>query len=116
MMQLNMSAGVASPWLRRFGPVSQDAVVRLVLLHHAGGSASFFRGWVPLIPDYVDVVAVQLPGRENRRRGAPYTQRHKLSEPLAAALDTSPGLPTHLFGHSMGARVAFAVTRELSRQ
>ncbi|WP_043225454.1 thioesterase II family protein, partial [Burkholderia glumae] len=57
----------ASDWLLfgAGGPRS-DARVRLVCFHYAGSGASMFAPWAAALPDAVELLAVQLPGRENR--------------------------------------------------
>ncbi|MGW5885127.1 thioesterase II family protein [Streptomyces koyangensis] len=53
-------------WIRRFQP-PPEAEVRLICFPHAGGSASFFfsvsRGLAPR----AEVLAMQYPGRQDRR-------------------------------------------------
>ncbi|MEY9893890.1 surfactin synthase thioesterase subunit [Catenulispora sp. MAP12-49] len=53
-------------WIRRYHP-SPDAPVRLLCLPHAGGSASFFRAVSQALAPKVEVLAVQYPGRQDRR-------------------------------------------------
>ena len=42
------------------------AKVRLFCFPHAGGSASFYYSWSNIISQDIELVAVQLPGREDR--------------------------------------------------
>lgn len=82
---------------------------RLVCFPPAGGSASAFAGWGDLLPQDVDVVAVQM-----RRSGAGSgtTDADVLSDhirDLALMLDPLGDVPVVLFGHSWGAIVAFEV-------
>ncbi|GGK78172.1 thioesterase [Sphaerisporangium melleum] len=99
-------------WLRR-PPRSAAPEVQLVCLHYAGGGASAFQPWVGRIPDWVDLRLVQLPGRENRFREPPYRTMRPLVQALADELTPVLCPPYLLFGHSMGARVSFALTHEL---
>lgn len=55
---------------------------------------------------------VQLPGRENRITEPPAFTIGEIADEIAPAT----GEPYALYGHSMGARVAFEVTRELRRR
>ena len=56
-----------SPWLIRFRSRNTARVhIRLFCFHYAGASASIFRSWDEAMPDGIEVVAVQLPGREYR--------------------------------------------------
>jgi medium-chain acyl-[acyl-carrier-protein] hydrolase len=83
----------------------------LFLLPHAGGGASVFRGWADAFPEWVEVCPVQLPGRENRLREAPFDRVPPLVEALANALGPWRDRPYALFGHSVGALIAFELAR-----
>lgn len=102
-----------SPWLRSGRP-RPEATARLFLFHHAGGAASAFHGWGDLAPAEVETVAVQLPGRENRFSEPLITAMDPIVRAVADALDPFVDEPFALFGHSMGARVAYAVSVELA--
>lgn len=92
------------------------AQIRLVCVPYAGGAASVFRGWAAGLPAEVEVRAVQLPGREDRFREPRFTRMEPVIKGLAGALGSSPSVPYALFGHSLGALVAFELARELSRR
>jgi surfactin synthase thioesterase subunit len=99
-------------WIRCFRP-RPNAKLRLVCLPFAGGGASTYRPWVDAFPSSVEVWAIQPPGREDRFSEPPFTSRLELVRALADAL--APRLDERycLFGHSMGARLALDLTREL---
>ncbi|MEV7727378.1 thioesterase domain-containing protein [Streptomyces sp. NPDC087917] len=106
----------AGRWLHPAEP-EPDAGVRLFLLHHSGGGASMYRAWPAELGAAVACRAVQLPGRQERRREAPYTRL----EPLVAALakvvaQDWDGRPYAVFGHSMGALLGYRLTVELERR
>lgn len=96
-------------WLRRFSSTA-DARTRLVCFHYAGGSASMFRDWRL---DDVDVVAVQLPGRDVRLAERPYRHMDPLVQDLLPVLAPLLDRPFACYGSSMGARVALATTHAL---
>lgn len=101
-------------WLRRIA-AAPDARIRLVCLPHAGGAASAYRGWAPFAPRGVEVVAVQYPGRGDRYGDPVSADLDALAADVAAAVDALPGrLPVALFGHSMGALVAYETARVLA--
>ncbi|MDH6145475.1 MULTISPECIES: thioesterase II family protein [Kitasatospora] len=104
----------AGLWCRRFHP-SPQAVSRLVCFPHAGGSAAFFHPVSARLAGRTDVVAVQYPGRQDRRLEPCLDDIHELADRLHEVLREQTDLPLTFFGHSMGASVAFEVARRLER-
>ncbi|GAA0421377.1 alpha/beta fold hydrolase [Streptomyces luteireticuli] len=102
-------------WIRRFQP-RPDAGVRLVCLPHAGGSASFFFPMAKAMPEGVDVLSVQYPGRQDRRSEPLIDNIPDLADQVYAALLPWTDRPLAFFGHSMGATLAFEVARRLERE
>ncbi|WP_309231655.1 alpha/beta fold hydrolase [Nocardia sp. SYP-A9097] len=99
-------------WIRSYHG-SPDAPADLVCFPHAGGSASFFFPVsIALQPDR-HVLAVQYPGRQDRRRESPIEDIGLLADHIVAALPVHADHPPILFGHSMGALVAFEVARRM---
>lgn len=90
---------------------------RLLCLPHAGGGTVAYRAWAPLLPEF-EVWAVALPGREHRFGEPLATTLPEIVHPIADALTTGSfsDRPLTIFGHSMGAVVAFELARELSRR
>ncbi|GAA3291311.1 hypothetical protein GCM10020295_07820 [Streptomyces cinereospinus] len=99
-------------WIRRFHPAPQ-AAAQLVCLAHAGGAASYFFPVSKALSPAVDVLAVQYPGRQERRRETPFENAELLADAVAEQLADVTGRPLALFGHSLGATVAFEVARRL---
>ncbi|WP_435817855.1 thioesterase domain-containing protein [Micromonospora chersina] len=85
--------------------------MRLFCLPYAGAGASAFRRWQEAIGPDVEVLPVQLPGRENRINEDPRFDVAEVAEAIAARADR----PYVLYGHSMGGRLGFEVVRELRR-
>ncbi|MEV0275646.1 alpha/beta fold hydrolase [Streptomyces sp. NPDC050610] len=101
-----------SPWLLRFPP-RPDAKVRLVCLPGAGSSASMYYPWSTAFPPEVEVCAVQLPGRGGRLREEPYRRMEPLADALAEVVRAECDRPLVLFGHSLGALIAYEVAARL---
>jgi surfactin synthase thioesterase subunit len=99
-------------WCRRYRP-ADDGASQLVCFPHAGGSASFYLPVSAALSPAVDVVAIQYPGRQDRRSEPPIDDIALLADRIQAALRTSGDKPVTFFGHSMGAIVAFEVARRL---
>ncbi len=90
-------------------------MTKLVCLPFAGAGASFYRSWSSLCGSGLDVVAVQLPGRERRIDEAPHTDVHEAVAELAPAVleQAVPDERMVLFGHSLGAVLAFELAHRL---
>jgi medium-chain acyl-[acyl-carrier-protein] hydrolase len=100
-----------------FRPRQNSAAhLRLFCFPYAGGGASIFRNWPDALEPGVEVLAVQLPGRETRIREACYTLMSTLMPVLRQALLPYFGAPFAFFGHSVGALIAFELARQLRRQ
>ncbi|MEU3034401.1 thioesterase II family protein [Streptomyces griseoaurantiacus] len=88
--------------------------LRLICVPYAGGTASVYRGWETALGADVRVVPVALPGRGPRLRERPYSAMRPLARDLAEALvDCELAHDYALFGHSMGALLAYEVACEL---
>lgn len=101
-------------WLRCFHPAPRSRA-RLVCFPHAGGSASFYFPVSRALTGLVEVLAVQYPGRQDRLAEPPLTAIGDLADEIAPAIHGLAGGPLALFGHSMGAVVAFEVALRLER-
>jgi surfactin synthase thioesterase subunit len=101
-------------WVRRFHP-APDAPNRLLCLAHAGGSASYFFPASRALSPQVDVLAVQYPGRQDRRHERGIDTIGELADQLVEAIQPLTDRPLTLFGHSMGATLAFEVALRLQR-
>ena len=88
----------------------------VICLPFAGAGASFFRPWREQAPDGLDIVPVQLPGREERLDEEPYLDVAEAVDDLAPEVLEVAGLYPRLtvFGHSLGATLAYELTRRLA--
>lgn len=102
-------------WLRRPGG-SRRGEESLFLFHYAGGNTSLFVEWDGLLPEHVQPVPVQLPGRGDRFREAPFRLMEPLVDRLLEVLSPELDRPFSLFGYSMGARVAYCLSSALARE
>jgi medium-chain acyl-[acyl-carrier-protein] hydrolase len=114
-----MTASSAPPsgWLR-YQPLAPASHARLLCFPHAGGGASSFSGWSRKLPAEIELIRLQLPGREDNVAEPPFTEIGGLAAALAPQLAPllSQDVPLAFYGHSMGAILAFELTRELRRR
>ncbi|MFD3827219.1 thioesterase II family protein [Streptomyces sp. NPDC058625] len=103
---------MSSGWIRRFHP-APEADTRLVCFPHAGGSATFYFPVSRAVSPGVDVLAVQYPGRQDRMYEPHVDDIPTLADRITEELVHWADRPLTLFGHSMGATIAFEVARRL---
>lgn len=109
------SARMTPDWLVSYRP-DPTAATRIVAIPHAGAGPTVFRQAAALLPAGLELLAVELPGHGRRLSEPPFDR----SAPLVAALlpavaDAVRGRDWMLFGHSMGAFLAFELCRALRR-
>lgn len=93
-------------WLITFKKNPQ-AKTRLFAFHHSGGGASTYFPWIKDLSPAVELIAIQLPGREGRFH-EPLSNRiedivRNVSNEFAFYTDK----PFFIFGHSLGALLSF---------
>ncbi|MFE6049792.1 thioesterase II family protein [Kitasatospora sp. NPDC056446] len=103
------TARPARPALVRF-PAAAEPRAHLVCFAHAGAGAAPFAGWAGLLPEWVSVSAIRLPGRESRLREEPLTSLDAVAEAAAREIAALSG-PVVLFGHCFGAVAAYRTAR-----
>ncbi|MFF9774080.1 thioesterase II family protein [Streptomyces sp. NPDC013978] len=90
---------------------------KLICLPYAGAGASFYRPWKALAGDALEIVPLQLPGRERLIDEDPYRDAHRAVDGLLAQLREELGEAGEhrvaVFGHSLGAVLAFEVAHRL---
>ena len=103
-------------WLRSYPGQPPAPAIRLFCFPYAGAGASIYRDWRLPSEAGVQVLAVQPPGRENRREVPPLRRIEPMLDACARELAPLADRPFAFFGHSMGALVAFELTRLLRRR
>jgi len=87
---------------------------RLFCIPNAGGAASTFAPWRGLATAGVEVCPIQLPGRAERFAEAPHERATVLVDALLAAIGHEFTGRYVLFGHSMGAALAYELARRFA--
>ena len=87
--------------------------MRLLCLPYSGGSAMIYARWRRLLPSWIDVCPVEWPGRGARMDEPPMTDPRALASQLARELGAQLDAPYALFGHSLGAVIAFELAHSL---
>lgn len=103
-----------SKWFPYLKPTSEHKF-RIFCFHHSGAGASVFRKWLTFFSKNIDIVPVQLPGREGRFSEPFISRIDPLIEQLLPAILNLCDLPFAVFGHSLGGLLAYIVTLELEK-
>lgn len=101
-----------NPWLVTPRP-NPRASVRMFCLPYAGGGASIFRQWPEALSENIELVALQLPGREERFSEPCFDRLDPMVDACMKAIIPALDKPCVLFGHSMGARIAYEIAKRL---
>jgi surfactin synthase thioesterase subunit len=92
---------------------SDEAPVSLVCIPWGGAGAASFRSWIPFFPPNVRLLAVRFPGRESRLRECPTEDMAEAVRMISEEVPSSGRIA--LFGHCVGALVAFEVARRITQ-
>ena len=84
----------------------------LVCLPPAGASSAYYQGWLAAGVPCLSVLAPELPGRLSRFSDPPLTSIRAMAAHVLQEMDRQAGGASFsVFGHSMGALVAFELVR-----
>jgi medium-chain acyl-[acyl-carrier-protein] hydrolase len=109
-----LKANAERDWISCLGRSSRVRM-KLICFSHAGAISSPISTWAHSIRKEVELCRVVLPGRRAQLNGeTPITSLPEMVSSVARTVATAPE-PFAFFGHSMGALLAFEVTRELRR-
>lgn len=101
-----------SSWFVRFGPRA-GATTRVFCCPFAGGGASWFAEWSRGLDPSLELIALQLPGRENRILEAPCDSMRAIVSGVQEEISRLLDKPYIVYGHSMGASIGFELVRGL---
>ena len=105
-----------NPWLTNFNLETKNKM-RLFSFSYSGAGAGVYLQWAKLFQEYeIDLIAIQLPGREQRIREKKITSLPELIQHLLVAIYPLTDTPFAFFGHSLGGLVAFELSRKLAEE
>ena len=99
-------------FLRTVFPVERESV-RLFCIPYAGGSASIYDEWARTAPDWLQICPIELPGRGWLRREPLFESLNELAKAITSAIYPYTNTPYAIFGHSMGALLAYEIASSL---
>ncbi|MGK4000975.1 SDR family NAD(P)-dependent oxidoreductase [Sorangium sp. So ce1036] len=100
-------SSVAGEWLRVLKSARAPSA-RVICFPGAGGAASLFLPLARHIPEDIELVAVQAPGRADRLGETPVTDMRAFVDEVCGALSDRLDIPTVFFGYSFGTWTAYA--------
>lgn len=109
-----MCKGEFDQWIKVFQP-RKSAQIKILCFPYAGGGASEYRYWPEFLTDNIELWAVQLPGREDRIQEAFYDDVEVVIKELHNVIGEKMDTPFLLFGHSMGAILAYEFAKRLKK-
>lgn len=104
----------ADRWFQ-VGRTCEQVDLKLFCFPYAGGSAHVFKQWADFLPPTVQLILVELPGRGSRLQEPAFVRLPDLMAELQEVIRPLLDEPYVLFGHSMGAIIAFELARILDR-
>jgi surfactin synthase thioesterase subunit/glycosyltransferase involved in cell wall biosynthesis len=114
LLKHRSGTGKAPAWFPTLQPrTAGDARLRLFCFPHAGGGTRIYRAWTI---SGVEICPVLLPGRESRMTEPPIDNMPEMVAALTTAIQPYLNYPFAFFGHSMGAGIAFEMTRALENK
>ncbi|MDP2542686.1 thioesterase [Tenacibaculum discolor] len=94
----------------------ENKIIKVFLLHFAGGSSYSFDFLRPFLPNCFEFIPLELPGRGKRIGQALIKNKEIAVEDYVKQIKLlHEGVPFIIFGHSMGADLGFYVTKKLEK-
>ncbi|WP_198021767.1 type I polyketide synthase [Mesorhizobium sp. WSM3224] len=114
ILEMEQSSGKAKSLLS-IVKSSLEPSYRLICFPHGGGSVQSFRNWPDYLPDDVELICLDLPGRGKRSAETAIRSMDILVPMVIEALQAYSDRPFVFFGHSAGALVAYEIARCLEK-
>lgn len=108
---MSSSLEYESLFIRR--AANAHAKIRLFCLPFAGAGASIYNSWLAFMPAEIEIIAIQLPGREDRVFEQPFSRLRPLVRTVAQAIRPYLQIPFAFFGYCCGGLISYELTKEL---
>ena len=92
----------------------RNAKYRVIFFPYAGGAGELYLPWFRFFPDTIACHYAQLPGRGNNFFTPAYDDLETLIADLTLEILECADRPIVFFGHSMGALIAFELSKKLT--
>lgn len=99
-------------WCKPFSKMGKGKL-RLFCFPYGGGTSEIFRLWPKQLPDEIELVAIELPGHGTRAAQPFITDWQQLITELYSDFVNHIDKPYVIFGHSLGACIAFSLLQKL---
>ena len=100
------------PWFLE-SKAKPQAIIRLFCFHHSGGGASAYHPWIEKLSPNIEMIPIQLPGRENRFTEPLMNNLQEIIAQLTGGFSFYNNKPFFVFGHSLGALIAFEFVKSV---
>lgn len=92
-----------------------QAILRIFCFPHSGGGASTYFPWVDKLSSSLELVSIQLPGRENRFYESLVNDLDVITAELCKEFEQYKEKPFIVFGHSLGALLCYEFVKGLHK-
>lgn len=103
---------IHSPWYLEYKK-NPRAAIRLFCFHHSGGGASIYYSWIKHLSPHIEMIPIQLPGRENRFMEPLTNNLKNILNALNEGFYLYKDKPFFVFGHSLGGLIAFEFIKSI---
>jgi len=90
--------------------------IQIICLPYAGGNRLSYKLYNSFVPDHVTLHTIDYPGHGARLKETPLLNLHDIAKDAYQQIQHLLQAPYVIYGHSMGARVGYLLTREIQLQ
>lgn len=90
--------------------------INVYCLPFAGGSCYAYRDFERYLPDFINLIMLDLPGHGKRMTEPLLSNLHDMADDVFAQIQHQLHQPYAIYGHSMGATLAYLTTRKIMHE